>query len=128
MLVRNQFDFKSSAKEFERQLNKAESASNKTMFKIDAKTLQLRWTDIEIRRHVMPKMHKEEEKNRANSAQADDDDELPPLLDDILTKASVSSKLISYDSGSSDEENKNQANTTASAGSFNVTTDLEELD
>lgn len=67
MLVRNQFDFKSSAKEFERQLNKAEVAANKTMFRIDAKTLQLRWTDIEIRRHVMPKMHKEEEdKNRAN--------------------------------------------------------------
>jgi hypothetical protein len=29
------------------------------MFKIDAKTLQLRWTDIEIRRHVIPKMLEE---------------------------------------------------------------------
>jgi hypothetical protein len=26
------------------------------VFKIDFKILELRWTDIEIRRHVMPKM------------------------------------------------------------------------
>lgn len=62
MLVRNQFDFKSSSKEFERILNIIESASSNTsMYKIEAKALQLRWTDIEIRRHVMPKMKKEEE-------------------------------------------------------------------
>jgi len=128
MLVKNQFDFKSSAKEFERQLNKAEAAANKTMFRIDAKTLQLRWTDIEIRRHVMPKMRKEEEQKRNDSQQDDDDDELPPLLDDDEVKPAVSSKLISYDSGSSDEENKNLGNTTASASSVNVSTNLEELD
>ena len=27
-------------------------------FKIDAKTLQLKWTDIEIRKHVIPDMQK----------------------------------------------------------------------
>jgi hypothetical protein len=42
------------------------------LFKIDAKTLQLRWTDIEIRKHVMPSME---------TASADDldDKDLQPI-------------------------------------------------
>lgn len=57
MLIRNHFDFKESAKEFERILNKTEPRDSSSMFKVDGKTLQLRWTDIEIRRHVIPKMN-----------------------------------------------------------------------
>ena len=53
MLVRNQFDFKPAAKEFERLLNKEEKNSK---YRIDGKSLQLKWTDIEIRRHMMHKM------------------------------------------------------------------------
>ena len=56
MLVRNQFNFKDSGKEFERLLNKEEPADNKCAYKINGKSLQLRWTDIEIRKHVIPKM------------------------------------------------------------------------
>ena len=64
ILIRNQFDFKQTGKEFERLLNREES-SQEIVFKIDAKTLQLRWTDVEIRRHVIPKMAQE---NSASSA------------------------------------------------------------
>jgi hypothetical protein len=62
MLVRNQFDFKPAAKEFERMLNKNEVGIK---FRIDGKTLQLKWTDIEIRRHMLQSMQ-----------QPEDDDEL----------------------------------------------------
>jgi len=62
MLIRNQFDFKHSSKEFERLLNKEEPKDSSSMFKIDPKTLQLRWTDIEIRRHVIPKMIEDNKK------------------------------------------------------------------
>lgn len=55
MLVRNQFDFKSTSREFERHLNREEDDKS-IVYKIEPKTLQLRWTDIEIRRHHIPKM------------------------------------------------------------------------
>lgn len=55
ILIRNQFDFKATSREFQRLLNRDEG-TNTTVYKIDSKTLQLRWTDIEIRRYVMPKM------------------------------------------------------------------------
>lgn len=72
------------------------------MFKIDAKTLQLRWTDIEIRRHVIPKMI--ETKELTEESKREDDEDLAPFDEDTQ----VSSKLISYESSSgSDEENKN---------------------
>jgi hypothetical protein len=61
MLIRNQFDFKPVAKEFERMLNKQEPPSNKTVFRIEPKNLALKWTDVEIRRHVMPKMHEKKQ-------------------------------------------------------------------
>ena len=84
------------------------------MFKIDYKTLQLRWTDIEIRRHVMPKMQQSnfEEDGKAAEAQQVDDD-FPPLKE---PERSTSSKLIKYDSESNSED-ENQ-----------VTNNLEELD
>jgi hypothetical protein len=92
------------------------------MFKIDAKTLQLRWTDIEIRRHVIPKMietNKLSEESKLDS----DDEELAPFEESPVEHRGVSSKLIQYDSSSgSDTENKTSNTTTATA------TDLEELD
>ena len=50
-------------------------------YKIDAKTLQLKWTEIEVRKHVMPQMQQE---NSAVGVAGDDDeegleDDLPPL-------------------------------------------------
>ena len=59
-LIRNAFDFKSTAKDFQRYLNSPENPDviQTLFFKIDAKTLQLKWTDIEIRKHVIPAMQK----------------------------------------------------------------------
>lgn len=56
ILVSSGFDFNNAAKEFCRVLNRDE-ATTYSMFKFDGKALQLKWTDIEIRRHVIPKMN-----------------------------------------------------------------------
>ena len=63
ILMMNQFDFKLAAKEFCNHLNLQNNQSN-NFFVIDGKNLQLKWTDIEIRRHVLPKMEVEEEIKR----------------------------------------------------------------
>ena len=113
MLIRNQFDFKATSKEFQRVLNRDEG-TNTVMFKIDYKTLKIRCIDIEIRRHVMPQMqqsHFEEDGKAAEAQQVDDD--FPPLKE---PERSTSSKLIKYDSKSNSED-ENQ-----------VKNDLEELD
>lgn len=130
MLIRNQFDFKNAAKEFERTLNKDEPRDSASMYKIDGKTLQLRWTDIEIRRHVIPKMM---EKNKLDDLQqaAEDNEELPPL-EEPLEEAKeflhdVINKMRGRDNSpsSSDEENKSKnMNSTAQTSAL----DLEELD
>ena len=78
MLMRNAFEFKSTAKEFQRYLNQQEERAN-VFYKVDAKTLQLKWTDIEIRTHVIPQMQQE---SRQRGAAVDDkelEDDLPPL-------------------------------------------------
>ena len=82
MLVRNQFDFIGAAKEFQRYLNSNElsSPTNNTFYKIDAKTLQLKWTDIEIRKHVIPTLNKEEDQeDELSDEDQNEGDELPPL-------------------------------------------------
>jgi hypothetical protein len=119
ILIRSQFDFKCAAKEFERFLNKNEQKDKSAMFKVDGKTLQLRWTDIEIRRHVIPKMI---ETNRlAEEVAADDDEDLAPFEEKPYE---TSTKLIDYDEGSSGSDAENRlVNTGTSSG-----LDLEELD
>lgn len=82
MLVRNQFDFIGAAKEFQRYLNSNElsSPTNNNFYKIDAKTLQLKWTDIEIRKHVIPTLNKEEDQeDELSDEDQNEGDELPPL-------------------------------------------------
>lgn len=48
--MNNYFDFGKTSREFSQLINKEED--NK-WYQIDAKTLQLRWTDIEIRNYRM---------------------------------------------------------------------------
>lgn len=74
ILIRNQFDFKLTAKEFQRYLNIIEDGEN--FFILDGKKLQLRWTDIEIRKHVLPKMKDTKEEIVGDFEY---DEELPPL-------------------------------------------------
>lgn len=94
ILTRNHFDFRPTSKEFQRLLSKSQvTDGEKAVFKIDAKTLQLKWTDIEIRKYVIPGMNEESNAGSAvtnydgtNSfgqpIKRDDDDDLPPLEED----------------------------------------------
>jgi len=55
MLVRNVFDFVATSKEFQRYLNSNElSNASNDFYQIDSKMLQQKWTDIEIRKHMIP--------------------------------------------------------------------------
>jgi len=56
ILIRNAFEFKQAAKDLQRYLNAPDcpDSMQTVFFKIDSKTLQLKWTDIEIRKHVIP--------------------------------------------------------------------------
>jgi len=47
-----------TAKEFQRYLNVVEDGAN--FYILDTKTIMHKWTDIEIRKHVLPKMNEEE--------------------------------------------------------------------
>ena len=92
-------------------------------FKIDAKTLQLKWTDIEIRRHVIPEMQKQQ-KNEAEDNNESVEDDLPPLDQPdeqsettatteevkVDTSAKRQTPVFNYGSDSSEEENQNKSN------------------
>jgi hypothetical protein len=53
--MKNFFDFHASAKEYSKIINEnfsiPEPGQEKVWYNIDAKSLQLRWTDIEIRKY-----------------------------------------------------------------------------
>ncbi len=99
LLIERQFDFNRTALDFSAVLNK-DLATCFSEFRIDAKALQLKWTDIEIRRYIMPQMHQQRTAQRETQPAAEDE-ELPPLE----TPAATKSNLIAYDSDSgSDHE------------------------
>jgi len=53
ILMKHYFDFHAATKEFSRLVNgdPNNNPEKKQLYQIDVKTLQLRWTDIEIRNH-----------------------------------------------------------------------------
>ena len=51
LLIKHQFDFKVAAREFVKIINKD---SPELFFTVDARQLQIRWTDIEIRKYRLP--------------------------------------------------------------------------
>ena len=62
--MNNLFDFAEAAKEFQKHLNDIERGDgSNAWFKVDPKTLQLKWTDIEVRkqRHVIPSMNNQQQ-------------------------------------------------------------------
>jgi len=46
--MKHLFDFKAATREFVKQVNKDDPNN---FFEMDTKTVRLRWTDIEIRKH-----------------------------------------------------------------------------
>jgi hypothetical protein len=51
LLIKHSFDFRAATRDFVKEINKED---NETFYSIDAKTLQLRWTDVEIRKYRLP--------------------------------------------------------------------------
>jgi len=70
ILIQHCFDFRAASREFIKTVNKDEPDN---FYKLDIKTLQLRWTDIEIRKYRLNDMgdDKTDEENA--------DEDLPPL-------------------------------------------------
>merc|ERR1712060_404634 len=57
ILIRNAFDFKAASKDFQHYVNSEKNnpeAIVTLFFKIDSKLLQRKWTEIEVRKHVIP--------------------------------------------------------------------------
>jgi hypothetical protein len=51
LLIKHSFDFRAASRDFVKEINKDEQEN---FYTIDVKTLQLRWTDIEIRKYRLP--------------------------------------------------------------------------
>ena len=69
-MIQHCFDFRAASREFIRTVNKDEPDN---FYKLDIKTLQLRWTDIEIRKYRLNDLGNDK------SDEEDADEELPPL-------------------------------------------------
>jgi len=79
-LIQHCFDFKAASREFIRTVNKDEPNN---FYKLDIKTLQLRWTDIEIRKYRLNDLGNDK------SDEENTDEELPPLDTTERTEAST---------------------------------------
>ena len=73
ILIRHMFDFRVATRQFCKYINKDDPDN---FFELDVKTVQLRWTDIEIRKYRL--------NNPAASAASypDDDDDLPEIQEE----------------------------------------------
>jgi hypothetical protein len=72
-LIKNQFNFTSASREFSRLVNK--DPNSEVYYQVDKKTLQLRWTDVEIRKYRMAAS----KDNSQQETGEDEDEDLPPL-------------------------------------------------
>lgn len=89
-LIKHSFDFKAATRDFVKEINKDDQQN---FFSMDVKTLQLRWTDIEIRKYRLADSFAP--KPLSSGGSAEDDEELPPLEDgpkDQIDSRSRSSK------------------------------------
>jgi hypothetical protein len=90
----------------------------------------MKWTDIEIRRHVIPNMSSDEE--QANDADDNDlDDDLPPILEKVEDPkaAAVVQQVTEAMRPRSPEESEPTAATSVGAPTTaSIITDLEEVD
>ena len=109
ILMKHYFDFNSASKEFSQIINDSLSKTvggEQVGYQIDAKSLQLRWTDIEIRKYRLNQgssQPDEEEELKEESGTTLEDD-LPPLEDkpdgeEITINNAGSSEDEGYGSG-----------------------------
>ena len=121
-------------------------------FKIDAKTLQLKWTDIEIRKHVIPQMQQEHKDEAEALSDESVEDDLPPLDDQADQAPASDSKapspekqpsgavplqpaattrntpVFKYNESDSEEDSTAASVATSKKVQYTKYTDLEELD
>ena len=83
MLIQHCFDFRAASREFIRTVNKDEPDN---FYKLDIKTLQLRWTDIEIRKYRLNDLN--------DKSDEEDVEELPPLETPETTDRTYASTTI----------------------------------
>ena len=118
LLMKNFFDFNATAKEFNRIIN----GDGEPRFHIDAKQIQLRWTDVEIRKY---RLHQDSACNERGQAfdpkeLTEEDDQLPPL-EQVDQAHNVQLNTFKYEGPGSSEEEDN-------GGRVTYYTNLEELD
>ena len=74
LLMKYYFDFHQTSKEFSRLINADLPISQH--YAVDAKQLQLRWTDVEIRKY---RLHQDTSDMQASTTAGHLEDDLPPL-------------------------------------------------
>jgi len=89
ILVKNQFDFRSASREFVKAIN---SENLETFLQVNVKQLQLRWTDIEIRKYRLPNAPQSNSDSEEPKPEATQDDELPPLEQIVKPEDEIDSR------------------------------------
>ena len=114
--MKHHFDFKVACREFTKEVNK----DNKDFFyMVDAKQLQVRWTDIEIRKFRLPEHQLEDDTCNLNETQKKPND----------PKGSPSPKRhIDFEDTFQDLLQLEAPSTSQTSTQVHVTNDLEDLD
>ena len=142
ILMRHYFDFHAAAKEFSKAINDTHSQTGdnaveeQVYYQIDPKSLQLRWTDIEIRKYRLPqhqsnsptRNYTSEDVSGSNNSRSqplpeDIEDDLPPLEENPQPKPESEGK-------SQQEQVTGIASSDEEEGNSKIAhyTNLEELD
>ena len=102
LLVKHSFDFKAATRDFLRLIN---SLDEDQFYEMDTKTLQLRWTDIEIRKYRL--------NNAASSNMdfAEEEDNLDDLEEEDLPSGDKSALAPSQDTPNSNTSRSETAST-----------------
>ena len=117
VLIKNQFDFRAASREFCKLINQ-----NSAMFySMDVKQLQLRWTDIEIRKYRLPT---DDQRNLSGEEESTAD---VPRLEQVeqAKPEPIRSVLNTYDLSDEEVEEVQQPRRNDAVLHYN---DLEELD
>ena len=112
ILIRNFFDFNAAAREFSKIINSNPTSQN--WYQIDAKSLQLRWTDIEIRKYRLGNNKEESQEDHVEI-----DEPLPPLEENPPKH---------QDQARNENEGNNEENEEGEEDTGPVYTNLEEVD
>jgi hypothetical protein len=117
VLIKNQFDFRAASREFCKLINQ----NSAIFYSMDVKQLQLRWTDIEIRKYRLPT---DDQRNLSGEEESTAD---VPRLEQVeqAKPEPIRSVLNTYDLSDEEVEEVQQPRRNDAVLHYN---DLEELD